>query len=94
MDIMCRAYSKQLCEYRDQCGCMLEELGKALEYLQEMKERHQQVSLKTNTLHQACEQLVDEQVMLSACMYTVTCVCVHACMHVCACVHVCMRVYV
>lgn len=57
-----RAYSKQLCEYRDQCGYMLEEVGKALEYLQEMNERHQQVSHKTSALHQACEQLVDEQV--------------------------------
>lgn len=59
-----RAYSKQLCEYRDQCGCMLEEVGKALEFLQEMKERHQQVSSKTGALHQACEQLVEEQVRL------------------------------
>lgn len=41
---------------------MLEEVGKALEFLQEMKERHQQVSRKTSALHQACEQLVDEQV--------------------------------
>ena len=57
-----RAYSKQLCEYREQCGCMLDEVGKALEFLQEMKERHQQVSHKTGALHQACEQLVEEQV--------------------------------
>lgn len=57
-----RAYSKQLCEYREQCGGMLEEVGKALEFLQEMKERHQQVSHKTGALHQACEQLVEEQV--------------------------------
>lgn len=60
--VLSRAYSKQLCEYRDQCGNMLEEVGKALEYLQEMKERHEQVSRKTGALHQACEQLVDEQV--------------------------------
>ncbi len=60
--LLSRAYSKQLCEYRDQCGCMLEEVGNALEHLQEMKERHQQVSHKTNALHQSCEQLVDEQV--------------------------------
>ena len=41
---------------------MLEEVGKALEFLQEMKERHSQVSQKTGALHQACEQLVEEQV--------------------------------
>ena len=41
---------------------MLGEVGKALEFLQEMKERHEQVSRKTGALHQACEQLVEEQV--------------------------------
>ena len=56
------AYSKQLREYRDQFGCMLKEIDKALEFLQEMKERHLQVSHKTSALHQACEQLVEEQV--------------------------------
>ena len=41
---------------------MLTELGKALEFLQEMKSRHQFVSQRTGALHQACEQLVEEEV--------------------------------
>ena len=41
---------------------MLTELGKALEFLQEMKRRHQFVSQRTGALHQACEQLVEEEV--------------------------------
>ena len=57
-----RAYSQQLCEYRGQCGSMVEEVRKALEFLQEMAERHLSVSQRTNALHQACEQLVQEQV--------------------------------
>ena len=57
-----RAYSQQLCEYREQCGAMVEEVRKALEFLQEMHHRHQLVSTKTNSLHQACQQLVREQV--------------------------------
>lgn len=41
---------------------MLTELGKALEFLQEMNRRHQFVSQRTGALHQACEQLVEEEV--------------------------------
>ena len=60
-----------MCEYRDQCGSMVEEVRKALEYLQEMRERHEFVSEKTSALHQACEQLVQEQVqwILDSCKY-------------------------
>ena len=57
-----RDYSGQLQEYLDQCGTMLTELDKALEFLQEMKRRHQFVSQRTGALHQACEQLVEEEV--------------------------------
>ena len=60
----CRNYSGQLQEYQDQCVTMLTELGKALEFLQEMKMRHQFVSQRTGALHQACEQLVEEEVMM------------------------------
>ena len=41
---------------------MVEEVRKALEFLREMKDGHQMVSTKTNALHQACQQLVREQV--------------------------------
>lgn len=46
---------------------MLTELDKAFEFLQEMKRRHQFVSQRTGALHQACEQLVEEEV----------CACIH-----------------
>ena len=59
---VCRDYSGQLQEYQDQCVTMLTELGKALEFLQEMKRKHQFVSQRTGALHQACEQLVEEEV--------------------------------
>ena len=62
MTIISRDYSGQLQEYQDQCVTMLTELGKALEFLQEMKRRHQFVSQRTGALHQACEQLVEEEV--------------------------------
>jgi len=41
---------------------MVEEVRKALEFLREMRDRHQMVSTKTSALHQACQQLVREQV--------------------------------
>lgn len=62
ISMVSRDYSGQLQEYQDQCVTMLTELGKALEFLQEMKRRHQFVSQRTGALHQACEQLVEEEV--------------------------------
>lgn len=59
-----RDYSSQLQEYKEQCSALLSEVSQALEILKEMKEKHLFVSQKTGALHQACEQLVDEQVMI------------------------------
>ena len=53
---------------------MLTELDKAFDFLQEMKRRHQFVSQRTGALHQACEQLVEEEVC--ACIHLVN---VHIC---------------
>ena len=60
--VVCRDYSGQLREYREQCAAMLSEVTQALELLQEMKQKHTFVSHKTGALHQACEQLMDGQV--------------------------------
>ena len=60
--VTCRDYSDQLCEYREQCAAMLSEVTQALELLQEMKQKHSFVSHKTGALHQACEQLMEDQV--------------------------------
>ena len=52
----------QLTEYQDKCTDMLSEIDKAIEFLQEMSDKHTLVSQKTGALHNACEQLVEEQV--------------------------------
>ena len=62
--LFCRDYCTQLNEYQDKCTAMLSEVEHALEFLQEMRDKHSLVSQKTGALHQACEQLVEEQVQL------------------------------
>ena len=54
---------------------MLTEVSKALEFLEEMKVRHQFVSQRTGALHQACEQLVEEEVLYTFHSQTVRSVC-------------------
>ena len=73
--MFCRDYSGQLREYRDQCAAMLSEVTQALELLKEMRQKHEFVSHKTGALHQACEQLMEDQVshtMVPVC----TCTCI------------------
>ena len=41
---------------------MLNQLCTALDALEDMTDKHQFVSLKTQSLHDACEKLVEEQV--------------------------------
>ena len=62
-----RDYSSQLQEYKEQCTALLSEVSQALEFLKGMKKKHLFVSQKTGALHQACEQLVEEQVMSLVC---------------------------
>ena len=64
-----RAYSGQLGEYRSQCGAMLGEVFRALDTLHGMREKHQFVSQRTSALHQACEQLMEDQVVLIVTIY-------------------------
>ncbi len=58
----CRDYIGQLSDYQDKCSNMLTEIDKAVEFLAEMSDKHTLVAQKTGALHQACEQLVEEQV--------------------------------
>jgi len=44
---------------------MLSEVTQALELLQEMKQKHTFVSHKTGALHQACEQLMEDQMYVN-----------------------------
>lgn len=41
---------------------MTEQLDQALDHLIDLKERYVHVSTKTNTLHEACENALEEQV--------------------------------
>ena len=54
---------------------MLSEVTQALELLKEMRQKHEFVSHKTGALHQACEQLMEDQVShtpVPVCLYQVT----------------------
>ncbi len=56
------AYSEQLKQYRDHCDVILNEITEALRYLQDLHKQHLFVSTKTGALHEACEQLLQDQV--------------------------------
>lgn len=56
------AYSEQLKQYRDHCDVILNEITEALRYLQDLQKQHLFVSTKTGALHEACEQLLQDQV--------------------------------
>ena len=48
--------------YRDECNSVLSEVAQALSFLSELKSKYLNVSRKTNALHEACENLLEEQV--------------------------------
>ena len=48
---------------------MLAEVSQALDFLQQIQEKHKFVSNKTGALHHACEQLMEDQVKLCMFMY-------------------------
>lgn len=43
---------------------MISEICQALRFLQEIQDKHKFVSNKTGALHHACEQLMEDQVIL------------------------------
>uniref|UniRef100_A0A8B9GT89 Conserved oligomeric Golgi complex subunit 3 n=1 Tax=Astyanax mexicanus TaxID=7994 RepID=A0A8B9GT89_ASTMX len=48
--------------YQDQCDAILTDVSAALEHLDSLQKQYLFVSTKTGTLHEACEQLLKEQV--------------------------------
>ena len=48
--------------YRDHCDGILKEVESALNHLQDLQHKHLLVSTKTGALHEACEQLLQDQV--------------------------------
>ena len=52
----------QLSSYRSHCDSILNEVESALRHLQDLQQKHLLVSTKTGALHEACEQLLQDQV--------------------------------
>ena len=48
--------------YQEQCDAILTDVSAALEHLDSLQKQYLFVSNKTGTLHEACEQLLKEQV--------------------------------
>lgn len=51
-----------LYSYQQQCDAILTDVNVALEHLDSLQKQYLFVSTKTGTLHEACEQLLKEQV--------------------------------
>ena len=64
-----RAYAGQLSSYRSHCDSILNEVESALRHLQDLQQKHLLVSTKTGALHEACEQLLQDQVGMSSLMF-------------------------
>ena len=60
--VCCRQYVDDLRVYRDECNSVLSEVTQALSFLTELQSKYLNVSRKTNALHEACENLLEEQV--------------------------------
>ena len=61
-NLFIRSYAAQLRSYRDHCDSILSEVESALNHLQDLQQKHLLVSTKTGALHEACEQLLQDQV--------------------------------
>jgi hypothetical protein len=57
-----RELLERLQDYRGECELVTEQLDMALDHLTDLRERYIHVSTKTNALHEACENALDEQV--------------------------------
>ena len=57
-----RAYCAQLTEYRAQCDAILNEVSTAIDQLKQTKQKYDFVSTKTDAMHKACENLLEDQV--------------------------------
>ncbi len=52
--------------HKGECDLILDEVSQALSHLDQLHTKYVKVSTKTNTLHEACEHLLAEQVQSSA----------------------------
>lgn len=51
--------------FQEQCDAILNDVNSALQHLESLQKQYLFVSNKTGTLHEACEQLLKEQVIWS-----------------------------
>ncbi|GIX94140.1 conserved oligomeric Golgi complex subunit 3 [Caerostris darwini] len=63
-DILCKAYIEELSKHCDQFSLLYNNIYKALESLELLHEKYGFVSKKTNSLHEACEDLLAQQTQL------------------------------
>lgn len=49
--------------FQEQCDAILNDVNSALQHLESLQKQYLFVSTKTGTLHEACEQLLKEQVI-------------------------------
>ena len=61
-EISYSSYCDQLKQYREQCDSVLDEVSTALSHLEELQKQYVFVSTKTNALHHACEESLQDQV--------------------------------
>ena len=66
------AYAGLLTEYRDRCDEILGEISGALTHLQTLQTQYSSVAEKTSTLHDDCEQLLQDQSNLTALADSIT----------------------
>lgn len=61
-------FSRQMRDYlsgfQEQCDAILNDVNRALQHLESLQKQYLFVSNKTGALHEACEQLLKEQVMM------------------------------
>ncbi|GFU22439.1 conserved oligomeric Golgi complex subunit 3 [Nephila pilipes] len=63
-DILYKAYIEELSNHCDQYALLFNNISKALESLELLREKYAFVSNKTNSLHEACEDLLAQQTQL------------------------------
>ncbi len=62
-DVKLKNYVNLLNDYKQKTNKIYESVESSLTYLQTLQENYSQVSEKTNSLHNACEQILSDQVM-------------------------------
>lgn len=63
-DLKLKAYVENLKNYKKKCDCIHETITNTFEFLNILQDNYTQVSLKTNSLHNACEQILNDQTKL------------------------------